>query len=147
MRIALLRQLNRFLADHANLKLDMLSTNSPSALLELGLDVLLRIGRLDDSGLVALPLGWVDFVVCASPSYLKTRGVPQHPDDLARHDAIVYAMPDEAPSTRWELHRGDESCIAAVPIRLVVRDPLCIEGSSRCRRGGHRNARAHLPLR
>ena len=98
------------------------STNAPSALLELGLDVLLHIGRLDDSGLVALSLGWVDFVVCASPSYLETRGVPQHLDDLARHDAIVYARPDEDPATRWELHRGAESRVAAVPIRLVVRD-------------------------
>jgi DNA-binding transcriptional LysR family regulator len=124
LRASLLEQLHRFLAEYTELKLEMLTTNAPSAVLDLGLDVVLHIGRLDDSALVALPLGWADFVVCASAGYLEAHGVPQHPDDLARHDAIVYARPDEDPRTRWEFTRDGVRHVAALRIRLVMRDGL-----------------------
>ena len=122
VRSALLRQLPRFLRDHAGLKLDMVSTNDPSSLLEQGLDVVFCIGRLPDSGLVALPLGWAEFVICGSPAYLAAHGVPQHPDDLSAHDAIVYTRPDEDSGVRWPMRRGEERRVVAPPVRLAVRD-------------------------
>jgi DNA-binding transcriptional LysR family regulator len=53
-------------------------------------DVALRIGELPDSRLITLRLGTIGTVVCASPAYLKARGVPRTPDDLAAHDCIIY---------------------------------------------------------
>jgi DNA-binding transcriptional LysR family regulator len=61
------------------------------SLLEDHIDVALRIGSLPDSSLMALRVGSIRRVVCASPAYLAARGTPQSPDDLAGHDCISYA--------------------------------------------------------
>lgn len=51
-------------------------------LLEDGLDVGIRIGPLEDSSLVAVPLGQIRRVVVASPASLARYGTPRHPRDL-----------------------------------------------------------------
>jgi len=122
VRLALLRELKQFLGQNPSLQLEMISTNAPGALIEQGLDVVICIGALADSSLVALPLGSAQFVICGSPHYLAARGVPKHPDDLAAHDGIVYVMPDESPATRWQLVRGSDRRLIAPPVRLAVRD-------------------------
>jgi len=55
-----------------------------------GIDVAVRIGALQDSSLVATPVGSVRVVTCASPAYLAARGEPRSPDDLAAHDCITF---------------------------------------------------------
>ena len=57
-------------------------------LVDEGLDVALRIGRLPDSSLRAVPVGQVRAVMVASPAYLRRRGVPRAPEDIARHEVI-----------------------------------------------------------
>lgn len=60
-----------------------------------GVDVALRIGRLQDSSLIARRLFDVHTVVCASPHYLSVHGEPQTPDDLRNHQCLVYSnLPD-----------------------------------------------------
>ncbi|NIY92337.1 LysR family transcriptional regulator [Vibrio diazotrophicus] len=70
-----------------------------SNMLEEGLDVAIRIGKLSDSSSYATQVGHVQKVVCASPSYLDKHGVPKHPSDLENHE-IVQASMVEA-STTW----------------------------------------------
>ncbi len=122
LRIALLPRLEAFLRRHPQLKLDMVSTNAPTAVLDQGLDVVLCIGRLPDSGLVAVPLGEVEFLVCASPTYIAARGDLRHPHEIDAHDAIVYRMPDEESAVCWELHRNGERVVVTPLLRLAVRD-------------------------
>jgi len=57
-------------------------------LIEEGLDVAVRIGALSDSSLVARRVGEVRRIVVASPDYLKRRGIPTKPAELATHDTI-----------------------------------------------------------
>lgn len=54
-------------------------------LIEEGIDVAIRIGRLPDSGFSAVRVGSVRRVVCASAAYLKAHGVPATPADLKNH--------------------------------------------------------------
>lgn len=63
-------------------------------LVEEGYDVAVRIGRLEDSSLMARRLAPCRFVVVASPDYLARHGVPRVPADLAKHDCVRY-MHDE----------------------------------------------------
>jgi DNA-binding transcriptional LysR family regulator len=53
-----------------------------------GLDVALRVGLPTDVSVIAKKILPTRRIVCASPSYLKRRGVPQRPEDLRQHDCI-----------------------------------------------------------
>ncbi|MFH0020793.1 LysR family transcriptional regulator [Pseudomonas fluorescens] len=51
-------------------------------------DLVLRAGQLADTRLVATPLASIVRIACASPDYLKRRGVPSHPAQLNEHDGL-----------------------------------------------------------
>ena len=53
-------------------------------------DIALRIGKLENSELVARKLADVELWTCASPGYLQARGIPQVPTDLLKgHDLVI----------------------------------------------------------
>jgi DNA-binding transcriptional LysR family regulator len=78
----------RFAAAHPQLRCTVLLLDRIVNLLEEGIDAGVRIGRLEDSSLVALPLGSIRRVVVASPAYLRRHGTPRHPRELLRHNCI-----------------------------------------------------------
>ncbi|WP_213881526.1 LysR family transcriptional regulator [Pseudomonas sp. dw_358] len=55
-----------------------------------GYDLVLRIGILEDSTLIARRLAAIPRVYCCSPAYLASRGRPLHPQDLQQHDCLPY---------------------------------------------------------
>ena len=59
------------------------------SLVDEGADVAIRIGELADSSDHAVRVGSVRRIVCASPGYLKKRGTPKQPADLAQHTIIA----------------------------------------------------------
>lgn len=81
-------------------------------------DVAVRIGALPDSSLVALRVGTIRQVVCASPAYLARHGMPETPADLARHDSITF---EGLMSRRvWSFADGKATVAAPVRSRLSV---------------------------
>jgi LysR family transcriptional regulator, regulator for bpeEF and oprC len=121
-RATLGRGLGRFLSANPNVSVETILTNSPTALVDGGLDVVLRIGRVADSTFIAKQLGWSSFVTCAAPGYLDRHGRPGHPRDLAQHRAIIPGRRDEEAFTRWSFSRGKDRQIVTVPVGLVARD-------------------------
>jgi DNA-binding transcriptional LysR family regulator len=87
-------------------------------LLEEHVDVALRIGNLADSSLIAARVGQICRVVCASPAYLKSRGIPKSPEDLSAHDCISYP-PIQAPDL-WRFRKGQNEYAVPVRSRLIV---------------------------
>lgn len=87
-------------------------------LVEQGVDVAIRLGKLADSTLGATYLGLNPWVMVASPTYLKAHGRPKKPEDLNKHDALIYSsvQGDE----RWQLAGGDGKR-ASVPVRGRLR--------------------------
>ncbi|MBM3556539.1 MAG: LysR family transcriptional regulator [Alphaproteobacteria bacterium] len=67
-------------------------------LVEEGFDVALRIARLQSSALIARRLAESPSVLCASPDYLRRRGRPRRPVDLAEHDCLIYTLLAEQPA-------------------------------------------------
>jgi DNA-binding transcriptional LysR family regulator len=124
IRALMTRSMGALLAAHPRLTAEIVVTNSPAALLDEGLDVLIRIGALADSSFVAQRLGWTKAVICASPDYLRRHGRPRHPDELTRHRAIVPGRRDEESFARWHFARGGERAVVAVPVVLMVRDGI-----------------------
>lgn len=80
-----------FVRAHSGVTVDFLLVDRVVNLLEEGLDLGVRIGALADSALVAVPLGEVRRVVCASPVYLARAGTPRDPRELRAHDCLRFA--------------------------------------------------------
>ena len=78
----------RFVQRHPGVRCRVVLLDRIVNLLEEGIDVGVRIGPLEDSSLVAVPLGQIRRVVVASPAYLKRHGTPQHPRDLERANCV-----------------------------------------------------------
>lgn len=87
-------------------------------LVEDHVDVALRIGDLPDSNLMAMRLGTVGWVTCASSEYLAARGTPDVPKDLAAHDCIrfdgLYAR------HAWTFMTGKQAMSLPVNVRFAV---------------------------
>jgi DNA-binding transcriptional LysR family regulator len=122
LRYPLMTTLQPFLDEHPELKVETLITNTAAAVVDGGLDLVLHIGDLSDSSMIARTLGWTRPIVCAAPSYLASRGEPRHPGELSQHRGVIYARRDEAPNTRWRFAKGGENCEVDVPVRVVLRD-------------------------
>jgi DNA-binding transcriptional LysR family regulator len=82
---------NEFIGRYAAVQLDLLLLDRVVDLLEEAVDVAVRIGRLPDSSLVAVPVGETRRVLCASPAYLKRAGMPSSPAELAQHRCVSFS--------------------------------------------------------
>jgi DNA-binding transcriptional LysR family regulator len=78
----------RFLGQHPKLRCSVVLLDRVVNLLEEGMDLGIRIGALQDSSLVAQPLGQIRRVVVANPAYLRKHGVPRHPRELHKANCI-----------------------------------------------------------
>ena len=81
--------LPEFLLRHPGVSLSVNLSDHVLDLVSAGFDLAIRIGALDDSALVARRLANNRRLLCASPDYLRRRGTPRTPQDLARHDCLV----------------------------------------------------------
>jgi len=74
------------------IELDIHVTGRLVDLVDEGIDVALRVGKLEDSSLIARLLMPCGFHVCASPEYLKKHGKPKHPRELETHNCLIYSQ-------------------------------------------------------
>jgi DNA-binding transcriptional LysR family regulator len=81
----------RFMKLNPKLQIELSFEDGYVDLVEQGIDVAIRMGRLADSTLGARFLGINPWVLVGSPAYLAQRGVPNQPEDLVNHDALVYS--------------------------------------------------------
>ncbi|MBZ6377322.1 LysR family transcriptional regulator [Pacificimonas flava] len=111
--------LTSFLRDWPDIDLDLRISDETIDLVGGGFDLALRIGRLPDSSLKARKLCDIRMPLVAAPAYLAAAGRPQHPDDLKRHQAIVYAQVRDP--TRWTFrHDLEGERTVEVSPRLTV---------------------------
>ncbi len=108
----------RFMALNPKLHIDLIFEDHYVNLVEQGIDVAIRMGRLADSTLGARYLGLNPWVVVASDSYLQARGIPNAPVDLATHDALIYSTVQG--DARWHFTGADGKTVAT-PVRGPLR--------------------------
>lgn len=107
----------RFMQAHPEVNMDLTFDDRYVNLVEQGIDVALRLGRLADSTLGARYLGLNPWLVAASPGYLQRAGRPQRPDDLATHACLIYSSVQG--DDRWHFSDGQGR-----PQSVPVRGPL-----------------------
>lgn len=87
---ALAQSLPDFLAANPDVEVELTLNNRMVDLVDHGFDGVFRIGRLEDSGLMARKLAPYRLVLCAAPAYLAERAPIQTPDDLAGHECLGF---------------------------------------------------------
>lgn len=114
--------LETFLEMHPGVQARALLLNRVVDMLGEGVDVAIRLADLQDSSLVAVKLGEVRQVVCASPDYLARRGVPREPGDLSGH--LCIGMSADGNRELWTFRRDGSRARS-----LRVRTALSIIGA------------------
>jgi DNA-binding transcriptional LysR family regulator len=104
-----------FVATYPAVEIELLLLDRVVDLVEEGIDAAVRIGRLPESTLIALPLGETRRVVCAAPGYLKRAGVARSPDQLSSHRCVLFT--GLAPNSEWSFG-------GTPPRRVQVRPAL-----------------------
>lgn len=108
----------RFMEQHPLLQVELTVDDRYVNLVEQGIDVAIRMGRLADSTLGARYLGTSPWVVVAAPDYLQRRGTPAEPSELSAHDALVYTTVQG--DARWQFTTpGGDPLV--VPVRGFLR--------------------------
>lgn len=110
----------RFLAEHPDVTLDLMLTDTLIDLMQERADVAIRVGPLRTSRLVARKLGTSRMVVVGAPDYLARAGMPKTPADLADHRGIGWTFPRSIRG--WPFKRGDRTEEAVPPPAARVSD-------------------------
>ena len=82
-------RLPKFMKQHPELRVELLSSDRYQDLVTEGIDVAFRFGTLPDSSATARKVIVATRVLAAAPSYLEEYGTPAMPSDLAHHSVII----------------------------------------------------------
>lgn len=121
-RLVLAGELAGFLAEHRDLRLELVMRDHVGDLVADGFDMALRFGDPPVGSLTARKLLETRIVTVASPAYVEAHGRPATPNDLLRHDCIDYQDPMTGRPFAWELRRAGEAVPVTPPARLMVSD-------------------------
>jgi DNA-binding transcriptional LysR family regulator len=89
-RLHLMPRLGRFLERFPEVEVDLAINDDTTDLVGEGVDLAVRVGELVDRNLVARRIGTTRRVIVATPAYLARHGEPTRPEDLGRHNCILY---------------------------------------------------------
>jgi len=117
-RLHVLPVVTGFLSAYPDVDIRLTLADRITQLVEDHFDLALRIGQLPDSSLVAIGVGSIRRVVCASPAYLAEHGTPTIPEGLGTHDCITFeGLSSAAP---WSFAKGKTDVTVQVRSRLQV---------------------------
>lgn len=120
-----------FMRRYPDVTADLLFVDRIVSMVDEGIDVAVRIGHLKDSSLIAIRVGEVRRVVCASPQYLRGHGVPRKPADVTTHACVRHT--GLAPRSEWHFRVGRRN--VAVPLNAVMTCNEIDSALSACTRG------------
>lgn len=95
----------RYLDRYPDMQIDLTLNDRFVDPLDEGYEVMVRVGEVDDTSLIAHPLAPYRLIACASPDYLARRGTPRTPSELELHDCLAYAYWSPSIPCRWQFTR------------------------------------------
>jgi len=120
-RTVLMPMLDDFLRLHPGVQLALNVGDRVLDVLRDEVDVAIRYGELDDSRMVARRLTLARPMVSASPAYLRRRGTPLVPSDLADHNCILFTRAGR-PFNVWRFEQGGQWTTVRVTGDRIVDD-------------------------
>jgi DNA-binding transcriptional LysR family regulator len=117
-RIHLMPRLPEFLRKHPDLEIEVILDDRNVDLIQEGIDVALRMGRLIDSALTTRRLVTGSHVVVGTPSYFARAGEPSEPSALLTHEAVIYDQ--GGAGADWTFQRDGAEIAVTLKSRLRV---------------------------
>jgi len=109
-----------YLRRYPEVQLELLCTGRSVDLVEERFDLGIRAGTLADSSLIGRSLGSVKWFLVATSAYLKKQGRPRSPEDLKKHDCLLFGV--GLAGVGVTLESGDNSVHVALSPRMLVSD-------------------------
>jgi DNA-binding transcriptional LysR family regulator len=113
-QLMLVPSLPDFMARYPEITVDLVLSNSIAPVMEQSFDVDIRIGKLQDSALIARKLLSSERVACATPEYLASRPPLTSPQDLRDHNCLTYRINLGTPVWRF---MDAQQRVVEVPIK------------------------------
>ena len=123
--LAVVDWIRAYLMRHSEVRVEADFTNRVVDIVHEGFDLAIRVGMLDDSTLAARKLGSVSYGLFATPSYLRSHGIPKSPSDLKAHSLVLSTQTRNTRSS-WSLRRKGERQAIALEPRLLVNTHLAV---------------------
>ena len=114
----------QFKTRYPNILLKVSMTEEFVDLFSNGLDVAVRMGRIEDENLVIRRLGAAPRRLAASPGYLDKMGRPKHPSELADHQYLLYANFPEQRQLTLTNRQGEQATVGLNPSMIVNNSSL-----------------------
>lgn len=111
-----------FLGRYPQLQLEISSSDRRVDVIREGFDCVIRVGELEDSGLIARKLGDMKIINCVSPGYIETWGEPRHLEQLAEHRLVHYSPTLGARAGGWEYWDGEAYRSVDMPGLVTVNN-------------------------
>jgi DNA-binding transcriptional LysR family regulator len=134
--VALARQqivplLPAFLRAHPEVRIDLDLSDRLVPLAQEGYDLAIRHTHAPPETHTAWRLCGTRSLLVASRAYLRRRGTPAQPQDLAQHDCLHYLRPGDAPT--WRLAPIDPAAGDGAKITVPVAGPFAASNSEALR--------------
>ena len=124
-QLMIVPRLKKFLSQYPQIEVDLAMSDRFVNLVEEGVDLVIRIGTIQDTSLVGERVATIQIVAIAAVDYLKMAGEPQSPQELINHNCIIYSAlskPDE-----WHFQeQSGSSLVVKVKGNLRVDNSVAI---------------------
>lgn len=115
-------RLSQFRAAYPHVELHVGLSDRLADVVGEGIDCALRVGRLEDSSMVARTIGSMRFVTCATPAYLAQHGVPRTIEELGKHQSVVHFSGRTGRPFDWDFSVDGQTVRCHVPGSVAVND-------------------------
>jgi DNA-binding transcriptional LysR family regulator len=121
-RLIVMPALSLFTRQHPELRLEFVVLTRIKEMHIEGVDLMLRVGEIADSGLVARRIATIRFGVYAAAEYVERAGAPRLPEDLLQHRCLVYRDPNIGLLDAWTFARAGERKTVKLNRPAVISD-------------------------
>jgi DNA-binding transcriptional LysR family regulator len=120
--MVILPALAEFYRDYPDVEIELGVGNRRSDLVAEGIDCAIRAGDISEQMIVARRIGDFHFTTCATPAFLKARGVPQSPEEVARVPTVGMLSARTGRPLPFRFSDGTSQPDLALAHKLVVND-------------------------
>ncbi|MGF1757616.1 LysR family transcriptional regulator [Photobacterium sagamiensis] len=116
----------KFLDAYPDMSIDLQLSDRMIDMLEEGIDVVIRIGSVDDSSLIARHIKTLPLSLYASPAYIERNGAPQNAQQISQHNCIIDS--NFRIGKQWPIVSPDgQTDSIEVSSRIAVNSPRAVK--------------------